>query len=55
MPWLSIIISILVVVLILWLLNAYAPIPKKVKNIINIVVIILLIIWLLRAFGILNI
>jgi hypothetical protein len=52
MPWLSILISLVVVGVILWLVNAYAPIDKKIKKIINIVVIILLIIWLLRLFGV---
>jgi hypothetical protein len=52
MPWLNILISLVVVGVILWLVNAYAPIDKKIKNIINIVVIILLIIWLLRLFGV---
>jgi hypothetical protein len=53
MSWIvSVIISLVVVGVILWLVNAYAPIDKKIKKIINIVVIILLILWLLRVFGI---
>ncbi|MBN2223883.1 MAG: hypothetical protein JW765_04325 [Deltaproteobacteria bacterium] len=55
MSIISIIITLVVVGVILWLVNAYAPIDKKIKQIINIVVIILLILWLLRGFGVLNI
>jgi hypothetical protein len=51
----SVIITLLVVAVILWLLNAYAPIPKKVKTILNVVIVILAILWLLRVFGVLNI
>ncbi len=48
----SVIITLVVVGVILWLVNAYAPIDKKIKTIINVVVVILAIIWLLRVFGI---
>lgn len=48
----SIIIALLVVGLILWLVNKFAPFDKKIKTVINVIVIILLIIWLLRVFGI---
>ena len=50
MPWLNILISLVVVGVILWLVNAYAPIDKKIKNIINIVVVIAVILWLLTIF-----
>jgi len=48
----SVIISIVIVGVILWLVNVYAPIDKKIKQIINVVVVLLLILWLLRVFGI---
>jgi hypothetical protein len=54
MPLLTIVIVIIVVGVLLWLVNSYIPMDRKVKNILNIVVIILLVIWLLKAFGILD-
>ena len=43
-----------IVGVILWLVNAYVPMDKKIKTILNIVVVILVILWLLRAFGLLS-
>jgi hypothetical protein len=43
-----------VVAVVLWLINAFVPINRTAKNIINFVIVILVIIWLLRAFGILS-
>ena len=51
MPLLTILIVIIVVGVLLWLVNSYIPMDRKVKNILNIVVIVLLVIWLLKAFG----
>ncbi len=51
MPLLTIVIVIIVVGVLLWLVNSYIPMDRKVKNILNIVVIVLLVIWLLKAFG----
>ena len=46
---------ILVVIgILLWLLNTYIPMDRKIKSIINIVVVIAVVLWLLRAFGILG-
>jgi hypothetical protein len=39
---------------ILWLINTYIPMDRKIKNILNIVVVILVVLWLLRAFGVLD-
>jgi hypothetical protein len=52
---LNVIITLLILAVILWLLNSYAPIPKKIKTILNVVIVILALIWLLRVFGVLNI
>ncbi len=48
----SVIITLVVAGVILWLINTYAPIDKKIKTIINVVVVIIVILWLLRVFGI---
>jgi hypothetical protein len=43
-----------VVGVILWLVNTYIPMDRKIKSILNVVVVIVLIIWLLQAFGLLD-
>ena len=55
MSIISLIVTLVVVGLILWLVNNFIPMDRKVKQILNIVVVILLILWLLSAFGILNV
>lgn len=54
MPFLTIIIVLLVVGVLLWLVNTYLPMDRKIKNILNAVVVIVLVIWLLQAFGLLS-
>jgi hypothetical protein len=50
----SLMLTIVVVGVILWLINTYIPMQVTVKKILNAVVIIVLILWLLRAFGLLG-
>ena len=52
MPIVSLIITLIVVGVLLWLVNTYIPMDSKIKNILNIVVVIAVILWLLRAFGV---
>ena len=52
MPILTIILTIIIVGLLLWIVNSYLPMDGKIKQILNIVVVIILIIWLLKIFGI---
>jgi hypothetical protein len=52
MSLLTVVIVLIVVGVLLWLINAYIPMDRKVKNILNLVVIIALVIWLLKAFGV---
>jgi hypothetical protein len=54
MPLLTVLIVLIVAGVILWLINTYIPMDRKIKNILNIVVVIIIIIWLLRVFGILD-
>ncbi|MBK6828900.1 MAG: hypothetical protein IPG86_19515 [Chitinophagaceae bacterium] len=54
MPILTIIITLVVAGLILWLINTYIPMDSKIKSILNVVVVILLIFWLLKVFGVLS-
>lgn len=54
MPLINLIVSLIVVGVLLWLVNTYLPMDRKIKNILNIVVVIVVVIWLLQAFGVLG-
>jgi hypothetical protein len=54
MSLISVIVTLIVVGVILWLANTYIPMDGKIKKILNVVVIIVVVIWLLQAFGILG-
>lgn len=54
MSLLSIILVLIVVGVLLWLVNTYIPMDRKIKNILNAVVVIVVIIWLLKVFGLLT-
>jgi hypothetical protein len=50
MSLISIVITLIVVGVLLWLVNTYIPMDIKIKNILNIVVIIVVVLWLLNIF-----
>ncbi len=52
MPILTICIVIIVVGVLLWLVNTYIPMDRKIKSILNAVVVIVLVLWLLKVFGV---
>lgn len=54
MPLISIIITLVIVGVLLWLVNAYIPMAAPIKNILNIVVILFVILWLLSVFGVIG-
>ena len=54
MSLLTVVIVLIVVGVLLWLINNYIPMDKKIKSIVNIVVVIAVVIWLLQAFGIIG-
>jgi 1-acyl-sn-glycerol-3-phosphate acyltransferase len=54
MPLISVVITLIVIGVLLWLVNTYIPMDGKIKQILNIVVVICVVIWLLYAFGVLN-
>lgn len=54
MPLLTILLVLIVVGVLLWLINNYIPMDRKIKNILNVVVVIIVILWLLKAFGLLD-
>ncbi|HEM49111.1 MAG TPA: hypothetical protein ENO27_02760 [Caldithrix sp.] len=54
MPLLNLIIVLVVVGVILWLINQYIPMDRKIKSILNIVVVIVVALWLLSVFGVIG-
>ena len=54
MSLLTVLLVLVVVGVILWLINTYIPMDRKIKSILNVVVVIVVIIWLLKAFGLLD-
>jgi hypothetical protein len=54
MSLISLIITLVVIGVLLWLVNTYIPMDGKIKKILNVVVVICVVVWLLFAFGILN-
>ncbi len=53
MPLVSIVITLIVVGVVLYLINNYLPMDGKIKSIVNVIVVIAVILWLLRSFGLL--
>ncbi|MEO6611358.1 MAG: Thivi_2564 family membrane protein [Chitinophagaceae bacterium] len=54
MPLVTVLVVLIVVGILLWLINTYIPMDRKIKSILNVVVVVVLVIWLLQAFGLLN-
>jgi hypothetical protein len=52
MPLLTILIVLILAGVVLWLVNTYIPMDRKIKTILNIVVVIIVIVWLLKVFGV---
>jgi hypothetical protein len=54
MSLLSIILTLIVVGILLWLVNSYIPMDGKIKSILNAVVVVAVVLWLLQAFGVIG-
>jgi hypothetical protein len=54
MSLVSILVTLIVVGVLLWLVNNYIPMDGKIKKILNVVVVVLVIFWLLNVFGVLG-
>ena len=54
MPLITICLVLIVVGVLLWLINTYVPMDRKIKNILNAVVVIVVVIWLLQVFGLIG-
>lgn len=54
MPLIQLVVVLIVVGVLLWLVNNYIPMDRKIKQILNIVVVIGVVLWLLSVFGLLS-
>jgi hypothetical protein len=54
MSLISLVVTLIVIGVLLWLVNTYIPMDGKIKKVLNFVVVISVIVWLLFAFGILD-
>ncbi len=54
MSLISVLITLIVIGVLLWLVNTYIPMDGKIKKVLNIVVVVIVVLWLLSAFGVFN-
>lgn len=54
MPLLTILIVLIAAGVVLWVINHFIPMDRKIKYILNVVVVIIVIAWLLKVFGVLD-
>ena len=54
MPLITVVLTLIVVGVLLWLVNTYIPMAGSIKTILNAVVVIAVILWLLYGFGVLG-
>ncbi len=51
MPLMSLLLTLIVVGVLLWLVNTYVPMDGKIKQILNAVAVIATVVWVLNVFG----
>ena len=51
MPLLTVVLTLCVIGLLLWLVNRFIPMQGQIKSILNGVVVIAVVLWLMRIFG----
>lgn len=51
MPLITLIVTLIVVGVLLYLINNYIPMDGKIKSILNVVVVIGVVLWLLQGMG----
>ncbi|MFU8884703.1 MAG: Thivi_2564 family membrane protein [Cyanobacteriota bacterium] len=54
MDLVSLVVTLIVVGVLLWLVNSYIPMDAKIKKILNIVVVVVVVIWLLNGLGLME-
>ncbi|RDC68541.1 hypothetical protein DLJ49_19715 [Rhodovulum sp. 12E13] len=51
MSLINLVVTLVVVGVLLWAINTYVPMDRRIKQILNVAVVIVVILWLLRGFG----
>jgi len=51
MPLVSLVVTLVIVGVLLWLINTYVPMAGSIKAILNVVVVAVVCVWVLNAFG----
>ncbi len=51
MPLITLVITLIVVGMALWLINRFVPMAASIKTILNVVVVVFVIVWVLQAVG----
>jgi low temperature requirement protein LtrA len=54
MDLISLIIALIVVGVLLWLVNTYIPMDRKIKQILNAVLVVAVVVWLLNVLGLMD-
>jgi hypothetical protein len=54
MPLVTVVLTLIVIGVLLWLINTYIPMAASIKSILNFVVVVAVVIWLLYGFGVLG-
>jgi low temperature requirement protein LtrA len=54
MDLISLIVTLIVVGVLLWLVNTYIPMDRKIKQILNAVVVVAVVVWLLNVLGLMD-
>jgi hypothetical protein len=51
MPLVTVVLTLCVIGVLLWLVNRFIPMQSQIKGILNAVVVIAVVLWLLKIFG----
>ncbi len=54
MPLVTLVLTLVVVGVLLWLVNRFIPMQGQIKGILNAVVVIAVVIWLLKVFNLMD-
>lgn len=53
-PLISVLVTLVVVGVVLWLINAFIPMAPPIKTVLNVIVVLVLCVWLLQVFGLMS-
>lgn len=54
MDLISLIVTLIVIGVLLWLINTYMPMDRKIRQILNAVVVFAVVVWLLNVLGLMD-